>query len=26
MKIYQKNFSQVFRPKAFKYSNGEIVF
>ncbi|HDE0341498.1 TPA: DUF2977 domain-containing protein [Staphylococcus aureus] len=21
-----KNFSQVFRPKAFKYSNGEIVF
>ncbi|WP_312575669.1 DUF2977 domain-containing protein, partial [Staphylococcus aureus] len=21
-----ENFSQVFRPKAFKYSNGEIVF
>lgn len=26
MKNLPENFSQVFRPKAFKYSNGEIVF
>ncbi len=26
LKIYQKISIQVFRPKAFKYSNGEIVF